>query len=75
VGLGLSAQRRLRSPRRECPGHINGVKVRPRVRTVEATEDAIDFYPWPHNTMIAWVDDDAGHEGYANGAFPEDVYA
>src|SRR5437762_9492546 len=51
------------------------LKVRPSVPTVEAAEDAIDFYPCPDNTMIVGIHDDAGHEGYANGALPGDVYS
>jgi hypothetical protein len=49
------------------------LEVRPTVSTVEAAEDAIDFYPGPDDTMIVGVHDDAGHEGYANGALPGDV--
>ena len=42
--------------------------------TRPAAEDAIDFYPCPDNTMIVGVHDDAGHEGYADGALPGDVH-
>jgi hypothetical protein len=49
------------------------LEVRPTVSAVEAAEDAIDFYPGPDDTMIVGVHDDAGQEGYANGALPGDV--
>jgi hypothetical protein len=49
------------------------LKVRPSVPTVQAAENAINFYPCPHNSMIVRVDYDARHEGYANGALPGDV--
>src|SRR6266478_1137683 len=51
------------------------LKVRPSVSTVEAAEDAIDFYPCPDNIMIVGVHYDAGHEGYADGALPGDVHS
>jgi hypothetical protein len=49
------------------------LEVRPSVSTVQAAEDAIDFYPCPDHTMIVGVHYDAGHEGGANGALPGDV--
>src|SRR5260370_19055403 len=49
--------------------------MRPSVSTVQAAEDAIDFYPCPDHTMIVGVHYDAGHEGYANGALAGDVHS
>ena len=50
------------------------LEVRPRVPTVEAAEDAVNFDPRPDNAMIVGVHDDAGHKGCANGALPGEVY-
>ena len=51
------------------------LKVRLSVSIVQTAEDAIDFDPSSDNTMIVGVHDDAGHEGYANGALPGDVHS
>ena len=49
------------------------LEVRPGVPAVHAAEDAVDFHPGPDDTMIVGVDDEAGHEGYADRAFRGDV--
>src|SRR6516165_1030166 len=51
-----------------------GLKVRPGVPTVAAAEDAVDFYPGPNHSMIVGVDDEAGHEGFANRTLAGGVY-
>src|SRR5271167_3430754 len=44
------------------------LKVRPRVATVQAAEDAVNFYPCPDTRRIVGVHYDAGHEGGADRA-------
>jgi len=50
------------------------LEVRPRIPAVEAAKDAVNFDRRPDNAVIVGVDDDGGHEGYANRTLRGDLY-
>src|SRR5438067_723904 len=49
------------------------LEASPGIPAVHAAEDAVDFHPCPNDTVIVGIDDEAGHEGYADRTLRCDV--